>query len=195
MKMKGRWKIIVIFLSLTVKVECDIFDELLVSVKNLHDKIDKIDLEQTKTHEKVDQLQNDFNNLRIDCNENFSTTSSSLTSLNKEILKIEEKMERTKDVDLEELHEVSNKTVQHLQNHINSFSSEISSKFESSCTQGSKVENFCNENFSLTSSKIADLKNEIQKMNKNFNNANEAFIQEPSLLEIASTTTTTTTTT
>ena len=96
MKMKGRWKTIVIFLSLTVKVECDMFNELLVSVKNLHTKIDKIDSEQTKTNGKIDQLQSDLNNLKIDCNENFSTTSLSLTSLNKEILQIEEKMERTK---------------------------------------------------------------------------------------------------
>jgi len=82
--MNRRIKTIIIFLSLTVKVECDMFNELLVSVKKLHDKMDK-------TNEKVEKLQNDLNILSIDCNEKLSTTSSSLKSLNKDILKIEKK--------------------------------------------------------------------------------------------------------
>ena len=109
--MNRRIKTIIIFLSLTVKVECDIFDELLVSVKKLHDKMDK-------TNEKVEQLQNDLNILSIDCNEKLSTTSSSLKSLNKDILKIEEKMDRANEDNVQrfaktvELHEANNKNVQ-----------------------------------------------------------------------------------
>ena len=71
-----------------------------------------------KTNEKVEQLQNDLNILSIDCNEKLSTTSSSLKSLNRDILKIEEKMDRANEDNVQrfaktvELHEANNKNVQ-----------------------------------------------------------------------------------
>ena len=65
MKINRLLKIIIIFLSLTVRVECDMFNELLVSVKKLHDKMNKIDFELTKTNKKVDKVQNDLNMMQV----------------------------------------------------------------------------------------------------------------------------------
>ena len=89
-KMKGRWKIIIILLVFVVKNKGDTLNELLISVKNLHDKVDKIGMEQVKTHEKVEQLQTKLNQLSLnvmsmpemDFNEKIATTTSSLKTLN-----------------------------------------------------------------------------------------------------------------
>ena len=95
--MKTRWKTVLVLLALVVRVDCDIFGELLLSVKKLHDKVDKIGLELIRTNEevvqsteKIDQLQFDLNTLSLEvnsnpangCNEKFAKTSSSITSLN-----------------------------------------------------------------------------------------------------------------
>ena len=127
-KMKIRWKALVVLLALVTRIECDNFDELLSSVKNLHDKVDKIGLEQIKTNEKVDQLQSDLNNLSLeansnqanDCNEKFEITSSSITAVNNEVLKI--------GLQFEDLEETNIKTLNQSQNVMNRLSLEIISR-------------------------------------------------------------------
>ena len=74
-------------------------NELLNSVKNLHDKVDQIGMDQVKTHERVEQLQTKLNLLslnvksmpEIDFNEKIATTTSSLTTLDNKILEMDEK--------------------------------------------------------------------------------------------------------
>ena len=107
MKTKGRWKIIVIlFAFVVVRVKGDNLNELLSLVKNLHEKVDQIGMEQVKTHEKVEQLETELNQLRLavkskpenDFNENVSSTTSSLTMLNHKLLKMEEKLDKLEDI-------------------------------------------------------------------------------------------------
>ena len=68
-----KWFIGIILILYVSRVECDIFGELLMSVKTLHDKVDKISLEQEANREKLyliqeannekfDQLQKDLKN-------------------------------------------------------------------------------------------------------------------------------------
>ena len=74
-------------------------NELLNSVKNLHDKVDQIGIDQVKTHERVEQLQTKLNLLslnvksmpEIDFKEKIATTTSSLTTLDNKILEMDEK--------------------------------------------------------------------------------------------------------
>ena len=74
-------------------------NELLNSVKNLHDKVDQIGMDQVKTHERVEQLQTKLNLLslnvksmpEIDFKEKIATTTSSLTTLDNKILEMDEK--------------------------------------------------------------------------------------------------------
>ena len=142
--MKTRWRTVMVLLALVVRVDCDIFGELLLSVQKLHDKVDNIGLEQIKTNEKVlqtadivEQLQSDLNKLSSDvnsnpandCNEKFETTSSSLTALNKEIFKI--------GLDLDNLQEANKKSINQCQNDMKSVSVEIISKLESYSTEKS----------------------------------------------------------
>jgi len=72
-----KWFIGIILILYVSRVECDIFGELLMSVKNLHDKVDKISLEQETNREKISQmqeannekfaqLQNDLKNLLLE---------------------------------------------------------------------------------------------------------------------------------
>ena len=58
--MKRRLKAIFILFALVVNVECDIFGELLLTVKHIHDKVEKISNEQIRTNEKVDQLKTEL---------------------------------------------------------------------------------------------------------------------------------------
>ena len=136
-KMKIRWKALLVLHALVARVECDNFDELLSSVKNLHDKVDKIGLEQIKTNEKVDQLQSDLNNLSLeansnqanDCNEKFEIISSIIAAVNNEVLKI--------GLQFEDLQETNIKNLNQSQNVMNSLSLEIISKLESCFTENS----------------------------------------------------------
>ena len=106
MKTKGGWKIIVILFAFVLRVKGDNLDELLSSVKNLHEKVDQIETEQGRTHEKVEQLEAELNQLRLavkskpenDFNENVSSTTSSLTMLNHKLLKMEEKLDKLEDI-------------------------------------------------------------------------------------------------
>ena len=50
MKMKGKWMILLMILSLAVKIECDAFEML-------YRKVDKLSLEQVETRKIVDHLQ------------------------------------------------------------------------------------------------------------------------------------------
>ena len=114
MKTKGRWKIIVILLLFVVKVKGDITNELLVLVKNLHDKVDQIGIEQVRTHEKVEQLQTELNQLRFavkskpenDFIEKFSTSTSSLKTLNHKILEMDEKLDKANEAILQKLEKI-----------------------------------------------------------------------------------------
>ena len=114
MKTKGRWKIIVILLSFVVKVKGDIMNELLVLVKNLHEKVDQIGIEQVRTHEKVEQLQTELNQLRFavkskpenDFIEKFSTSTSSLKTLNHKILEMDEKLDKANEAILQKLEKI-----------------------------------------------------------------------------------------
>jgi len=73
----------------------------------------------------------------------------------------------SKTVNLEELYEASNKTVQQLKNNIKSFSSEIQLKLESSCS----------EKYGATSSKVTALNNVIREIDGKMDKANEAIIE------------------
>ena len=98
-KMKGRWEIIIILLAFVGRNKGDTMNELLNSVKNLHDKVDQIGMDQVKTHERVEQLQTKLNLLslnvksmpEIDFKEKIATTTSSLTTLDNKILEMDEK--------------------------------------------------------------------------------------------------------
>ena len=90
-------------------------NELLISVKNLHDKVDKIGMEQVKTHEKVEQLQTKLNQLlslnvksmpEMDFNEKIATTTSSLTTLSNKILEMDEKMDKANEAILQKFEEI-----------------------------------------------------------------------------------------
>ena len=52
-----KWFIGIIPILYVSRVECDIFGELLLSVKTLHDKVDKISLEQEANREKTYLIQ------------------------------------------------------------------------------------------------------------------------------------------
>ena len=112
--MKGRWKIITILLVFVVKNKGDTMNELLISVKNLHDKVDKIGMEQVKTHEKVEQLQTKLNQLSLnvrsmpemDFNEKIATTTSSLKILSNKILEMDEKMDKANEAFLQKFEEI-----------------------------------------------------------------------------------------
>ena len=114
MKTKGRWKIIVILLLFVVKVKGDIMNELLVLVKNLHEKVDQIGIEQVRTHEKVEQLQTELNQLRFavkskpenDFIEKFSTSTSSLKTLNHKIIEMDEKLDKANEAILQKLEKI-----------------------------------------------------------------------------------------
>ena len=79
MKTKGGWKIIVILFAFVARVKGDNLNELLLLVKNLHEKVDQIEMEQVRIHAKVEQLETELNQLRLavkskpenDFNENF----------------------------------------------------------------------------------------------------------------------------
>ena len=118
--MKDRWKTIIILVSFAMKVECDVFNELLLSVKNLHDKVDKISdlvvqngLEQIRTNKKVEQLQTDLKILSlelklkqgIDFNDKLALNNSSPTTLTNKIVKIDGKMDKANEANLQKLTE------------------------------------------------------------------------------------------
>ena len=113
--MKGRWKIIIILLVFVVKNKGDTMNELLISVKNLHDKVDKIGMEQVKTHEKVEQLQTKLSQLSLnvmsrpemDFNEKIATTTSSLKILSNKILEMDEKMDKANEAILQKFEEIT----------------------------------------------------------------------------------------
>ena len=110
-------KIISIILTLVVRAESDFIGELQVSIQNLQDAVDKISLENAKTIEKVDKLQSDitlmkeansrsFENVdeKLDqFDEKFSSTSLSISSLNKMIQTIEGKIEAGNNRTLDEM--------------------------------------------------------------------------------------------
>jgi len=182
--MTGEWRTILFLLVQIMRIDCDIFGELLMSVKNLHDKVDKISFEQTKTNEKVKELRDDFMSFNleikskpeIDFDEKFSLTMTSITAMNHQISKIEEKMDEginailqrfAETVNLQDLHEVNNKTANQFERNIKRFNLEMSSKLESCC----------NDDFSTTSSMISNLSNFVNKIDEKMNETNEAIIQ------------------
>ena len=62
-----KWKFVGIIIILYVsRAECDIFGELLMSVKTLHDKVDNIGLEQEKIYQMQEANNGRFNLLRND---------------------------------------------------------------------------------------------------------------------------------
>jgi len=106
--MDGRWKTVIILAALVIKVECDVLDELLK-------KVNEMIVEQIRTNEKVDQLQNE---------------------LNKKILKIDEKLDKVneaiiqnfaKAADLNDLHENKDKKAHKEVSNINVGSSTLTS--------------------------------------------------------------------
>jgi len=102
--MKGRWKTFTIIFLIFVKVNCDIMNELLMSVKSLHDKVDQIGKDQVRANEKVEQLQTQLNNLSLDV--------------------------KKTSVELDDLHETNNITFTELKIDIKNLSFEMSSKLE-----------------------------------------------------------------
>ena len=111
---KGGWKIIVILFAFVVRVKGDNLNELLSLVKNLHEKVDQIGMEQVKTHEKVEQLETELNQLRLAVKskpenvfyEKVSATTSNLTMLNHKLLEMEEKMDKANEAILQKLDEI-----------------------------------------------------------------------------------------
>ena len=114
MKTKGGWKIIVILFAFVGRVKGDNLNELLLLVKNLHEKVDQIGMEQVKTHEKVEQLEAELNQLRLAVKskpenvfyEKVSSTTSNLTMLNHKLLEMEEKMDKANEAILQKLEEI-----------------------------------------------------------------------------------------
>ena len=106
MKTKGGWKIIVILFAFVARVKGDNLNELLLLVKNLHEKVDQIEMEQVRTHAKVEQLETELNQLRLavkskpenDFNENVSSTTFSLTMLHHKLLEMEEKLDKLEEI-------------------------------------------------------------------------------------------------
>ena len=120
LKMKDCWKTFIFLVSFAVKVECDVFNELLLSVKNLHEKVDKISdmvvqngMEQIRTNEIVEQLQTDLKNLSlelklkqgIDFNDKLALNNSSPKTLTNKIVKIDGTMDKANEANLQKLTE------------------------------------------------------------------------------------------
>ena len=57
MKMKGKWMILLMILSLAVKIDGGAIEEMMTSLNSLHSNVAKLILEQVKTNKIVDQLQ------------------------------------------------------------------------------------------------------------------------------------------
>ena len=74
MKMKGKWMILLMILSLAVKIEGDAFEKMMISLNSLHRKVDKLSLEQVKTNKKVDQLQRKIESLEAKIDLGFNGT-------------------------------------------------------------------------------------------------------------------------
>ena len=147
-----------ILLALVAEVDCDVFNELLTSVKILHDKVDQISMEQIRTNEKVDQLQ---------------------TGVENKISKIEEKIDKANEaiiqklmkiIDLDNLKEANNKTFNQLKSDINGLGLEMSSKLENCCT----------ENFADISSSMEDVDKYIHNADDKNEKANEKNLQKTS---------------
>ena len=106
MKTKGGWKIIVILFAFVARVKGDNLNELLLLFKNLHERVDQIEMEQVRTHAKVEQLETELNQLRLavkskpenDFNENVSSTTFSLTMLHHKLLEMEEKLDKLEEI-------------------------------------------------------------------------------------------------
>ena len=171
-----------------------------VYIRELYKKVDKISLQQVNTNEKVGQLKTKLNNLSLEinsksenyCNEKFSSTTSSISLLKNEILEFKGKVDETNEDVIQkcekhvDLNEANKKTL----NQLKSLNLELSSKCES----------FCDEKFDATSSRINDLKNDLNKVAEKFDKyiekidkENEAILQK--LVETTTTTTSTTSST
>jgi len=74
MKMKGKWMILLMILSLAVKIEGGAFETMMISLNSLHRKVDKLSLEQVKTNKKVDQLQRKIESLEAKIDLGFNGT-------------------------------------------------------------------------------------------------------------------------
>ena len=142
---------------------------------------------------KLDNLSLEINSKSENyCNEKFSSTTSSISLLKNEILEFKGKVDETNEVVIQkcekhvDLNEANDKTC----NQLKSLNLELSSKCES----------FCDEKFDATSSRINDLKNDLNKVAEKFDKyiekidkENEAILQK--LVETTTTTTSTTSST
>ena len=158
--MKRGLKAIFILFALVVNVECDIFGELLLTVKHIHDKVEKISNEQIRTNEKVDQL-------KTELQKNVDKIGIEQVNLSEKVDRL--KSELHKKVDKISLQQVNtSEEVCQLKTKLNNLGLEINSKSES----------YCNEKFSSTTSSITLLKNEILEFKGKVDETNEVVIQK-----------------
>ena len=158
--MKRGLKAIFILFALVVNVECDIFGELLLTVKHIHDKVEKISNEQIRTNEKVDQL-------KTELQKNVDKIGIEQVNLSDKVDRL--KSELHKKVDKISLQQVNtSEEVCQLKTKLNNLGLEINSKSES----------YCNEKFSSTTSSITLLKNEILEFKGKVDETNEVVIQK-----------------
>ena len=73
MKSKERFKILILIFTFVANARCDFFVEMMKSLQILQDTVDKISLEQIRTNEKVDKLQNEVKSLSLDMNSKLET--------------------------------------------------------------------------------------------------------------------------
>jgi len=99
MKNTGKLKILTIVLSMIARASnSDIFSELKVSLEALQNTVDKMNLEQIKTNEKVESLQNEIGSLRDTVDEmslEQNKTNGKLDRLQNEVGSLREDFNKT----------------------------------------------------------------------------------------------------
>ena len=138
-------------------------------------------------------------NLKRDCDEKFSSTSSSLSSLTKKIQNIEEKVEGAKEAvfdNLDNLLEVTNKNSDQMKNDIQILSNEMNSSFGNFDNKFLTLKNNLIEGKDIFIQKISKIDEKLQKACNNLHeNLNQMQIEETTTAEEEKTTTITTATT
>jgi len=117
MKGKERFKIMTIMtllFTLVTRSNCDFWSEVKMSLQILQDTVDKISLEQIRTNEKVDKLQNEVNSLSLDMNSRLDT--------------LDDLREANKKTSLEQAR--TNEKLDQLQNEVKSISLDMNLKPE-----------------------------------------------------------------
>jgi len=106
MKSTGKLKILTIVLSMIARASnSDIFSELKVSLEALQNTVDKINLEQIKTNEKVESLQNEIGSLRDTVDEmslEQNKTNGKLDRLQNEVGSLREDFNKTEECAMSE---------------------------------------------------------------------------------------------